>query len=103
MLRNANLNSRGDETSEDRVFRYKLDLESRKTPVYHHRLAELVRATLDSLLNVVVPLEVGEDVKIDAFRWLMDKEKVYQVFPQSDSLSCSSPSVVGGQGVGLRA
>ena len=85
MLRNANLNSRGDETSKDCVFRYRLDLEPGKTPVYHHRLAELVRATLDSLLNVVVPLEVGEDVKIDAFRWLMDKEKVYQVFPQSDS------------------
>ena len=103
MLRNANLNSRGDETSKDCVFRYRLDLEPGKTPVYHHRLAELVRATLDSLLNVVVPLEVGEDVKIDAFRWLMDKEKAYQVFPQTECPSCSSPSAVGGQGVGLRA
>ena len=103
MLRNASLNSRGDETSADYVFRYKLDLESEKAPVYHHRLTELVRVTLESLHNVVVSLEAGEDIKVDGFRWLMDKEKVYQVFHQADSPSHSSDSADRGQGVGLKA
>lgn len=85
MLRNASPNSRADETSRDYVFRYELNVESEKAPVYHHRLTELVRAILDNLLNVVVPLEANDDVKVDGFRWLMDKETMCRVFPEADS------------------
>lgn len=102
MLRNASLNLRGDETSKDYIFHYKLDLESEKTPVYHHRLTELVRAILGSLLNVSMPLEARRDVKIDGFRWLIDKEKVYQVYPQTDSSSHSSEFAERGQGLSLK-
>jgi hypothetical protein len=92
LLKNVNLNSKEDETSQDYIFRYRLDLESEKTPIFHHRLAELVRTVLESLLDVIVPLKVGEDVKVDGFRWLMDREQVYQLFSQTGSSSVSSAS-----------
>jgi len=83
--KNASQNSRGNETSQDYVFHYKVDLESQKAPAYHHRLTELAGEILANLLNVIVPVETGRDVKVDSFRWLMDKEEVYQVFPRADS------------------
>jgi len=85
LLKNASQNSRGNETSQDYVFHYEVDLESQKAPAYHHRLTELAREILANLLNVIVPVETGKDVKVDSFRWLMDKEEVYQVFPRADS------------------
>ena len=85
MLKNASQNSRGNETSHDYVFRYEVDLASQKTPAYHHRLTELAREILANLLNVIVPVESGRDVKVDSFRWLMNKEDVCQVFPRADS------------------
>ena len=101
MLRNASLNSRGDETSQDYVFRYKLDLESEKTPVYYHRLTELVRAILGNLFNIIMPLKASKDMKVDAFRWLMDKENVYQLFAETASPSCSRDFAEKGQGLSL--
>ncbi|MFH0768245.1 MAG: radical SAM protein [Chloroflexota bacterium] len=73
-------NLEAEETSRDYIFRYPLDLESKKDSVYHHRLTELVRAVLEDMLNLVVPVNEGKDVKIDGFRWLMDKERVHQIF-----------------------
>ena len=102
MLKNASLNSGGNRTSQDYIFNYKLDLESESRPVYHHRLAELVRVILEDLLNVVMPMKVGEDMKIDSFRWLMDKESSYQIFPQTDSHSHTSDTAERGQGLGLK-
>ncbi|MDY7019340.1 MAG: radical SAM protein [Chloroflexota bacterium] len=63
------------------IFRYKLDLESEGRQVYHHRPAELVRHILESLLGIIVPLKAGSDVNIDGFRWLMDKQRNYEIFP----------------------
>ncbi len=85
MLRNANLNLKESELNQDHIFRYKLDLECGKTPVFHNRLAELVRTVMESLLNIVMPLKMGKDVKIDGFRWLMDREQIYPLFSQTDS------------------
>jgi len=102
LLKNASLNLGGNKTSQDYVFSYKLDLESESRPVYHHRLAELVRVILENLLSVVMPLKVGEDMKIDSFRWLMDKESSYQIFPQTDSHSHTSDTAEREQGLGSR-
>jgi len=88
--RDANLNSEGNSVSPDYAFSYELNPESKSHPIYHHRLTELVRAILEDLLNVVMPLKAGEDVKVDGFRWLTDKENTYQVFPETDSNSRSS-------------
>ncbi|HEY42239.1 MAG TPA: radical SAM protein [Dehalococcoidia bacterium] len=90
MQRNGNPNSRGNDASQDYVFSYKLNREPESRPVYHHRPAELVRAILESLLNVVTPMKAGEDTKIDGFRWLMDTESAFQIFPEADGHSHSS-------------
>ncbi|MBM3154276.1 MAG: radical SAM protein [Chloroflexi bacterium] len=92
-LKSVNRHSKADETQQDYAFRYRLDLESAKTPVFHHRLAELVRAVLESLLNVVVPQSSGKDVKVDGFRWLMDREQNYPLFCNLDK--ASAPSAFG--------
>ena len=81
-----------DETYQDYIYNFKLDSDSEGRPIYHYRLAELVRVTLESLLNIVVPLKADNDIKIDGFRWLMEKDDSYQVFPQTTSPSYSSRS-----------
>jgi len=84
LLKRENLYLGVDETSQDYIFNYKLDLGSEGKPIYNYRLAELVRIILENLLNIVVPLKVKKDINIDGFRWLMDKENSYQLFPQID-------------------
>lgn len=91
-MKSANLNLKESKANQDYLFRYKLDLECGKTPVFHNRLAELVRIALESLLGIIMPLEMGKDVKIDGFRWLTDREETYQLFSQTDSSLCSSDS-----------
>jgi len=53
LVKSVKLNSKEDEKLKDYTFRYKLNLESEKTPVFHHRLAELVRVILENLLDLV--------------------------------------------------
>lgn len=84
MQRNASLNLKESEMSEDYVFRYKLDLESEKEKVYHHRPAELVRELLQALLDIITLAEAGKKVNIDSFRWLMDSGGSYQIFPEAN-------------------
>ncbi len=68
---------------EDYVFRYKLNPESAvKTGAYQHRLTHLFTAILENLLNIIVPLRGSKDVKIDGFRWLMDRGECYQIFAE---------------------
>jgi len=102
LLKDTSSNLGEDETSQDYIFRYPLDPESGKGPVYHHRLAEVVRVILENLLNIVMPVKEGKDVKVDGFRWLMDKERFYQIFPQSDSHSPSSQLAEKVQEIGLK-
>jgi hypothetical protein len=92
LLKSANLNSKEDEKLKDYTFRYKLNLESEKTPVFHHRLAELVRTILENLLDEIVTSKAGEDVKIDGFRWLTDKEQTYPLFTKTETSFPSSDS-----------
>jgi len=91
-LKSVNRNSKADEAHQDYAFHYRLDSESTRAPVFHHRLAELGRAVLESLLNVVVPQSSGEDVKVDGFRWLMDREQSYPLFRNLDKPSAFSAS-----------
>jgi len=70
-------------------------------PVYHHCLVELVRAVPEDLLSIVTPLEAGEDVKVDGFRWLMDNDNPYQIFPETDSRSRPSKTAFYEHGIDL--
>ena len=92
MPRNVNPNSRGDKAPRDYVFHYKLDTEPEETPVYHHRPTEALREILQSILDIVIPLDNGKDIKVDGFRWLTDREKLYQLLPRNTG-SSSSPDL----------
>ena len=68
-----------DPSSEDCVFRYTLGRND--IPHYHDRLVELVRANLENILNTVIPMENGREVKLDSFKLLNDVDTVYEIFP----------------------
>lgn len=69
----------------DYVFRYKLD--SNKTPVFKDPLLEMIRAQLDNILNVVIPVEGQREVKIDGFKLLRDRRTIHKIFPQEQESS----------------
>ncbi|RLC70340.1 MAG: hypothetical protein DRI26_07345 [Chloroflexi bacterium] len=69
----------------DYVFRYKLD--GKKETVYQDPLLDMIRAQLENILNIIIPVEGQREVKIDGFKLLRDRKTVYKVFPQEpDSL-----------------
>ena len=69
----------------DYVFRYKLD--SNKTPVFKDPLLEMIRAQLESILDVVIPVEGQREVRIDGFKLLRDRSTIYRIFPQEKEAS----------------
>jgi hypothetical protein len=66
--------------SEDYIFRYPLQLESASNAIYPNAVTEMIRAQLQSLLNLVVPVAGGKEVKVDGFKLLRDRDKVYDIF-----------------------
>jgi len=64
----------------DHVFRY--GLNGKKEPLYVDPLVEMIRAQLENILNIVIPLEGQREVKIDGFKLLRDRRKGYKIFPQ---------------------
>ena len=69
----------------DYIFRYKLD--SSKIPVSKDPLLEMIRAELENILNVVVPVEGQREVKIDGFKLLRDRRTIHKIFPQEQESS----------------
>ncbi len=63
----------------DYVFRYPLDGEGGE-PLYHDPLLEMVRVLLESLLDVVVLTQQGEEVKVDGFRLLSRPQEEHRIF-----------------------
>lgn len=66
--------------SEDYIFRYPLRLEPASNAMYPNATTEMIRAQLQSLLNVIVPVAGGKEVKIDGFKLLRDRNTVYDIF-----------------------
>jgi len=62
------------------AFRYNLDTE--KEGVYQDPLLEMIRAQLENILNIAIPVEGQREVKIDGFKLLRDHKRVYKIFPQ---------------------
>ena len=69
----------------DYVFRYKLDDSTE--PVYSDPLLEMIRAQLESILDVVIPVQGQREVRIDGFKLLRDRSTVYRIFPQEQESS----------------
>ena len=74
-----------DTTRSEYVFRYQLHQEGEEAdgPFYEDRLLEMIRQQLESLLNLVVPVQRGKEVKIDGFKLLSDPDTTYEIFPLS--------------------
>lgn len=67
--------------SQDYIFRYRLKSEGAKEPFYSDRLLELVRTQLKNILDIVLPLQDGKEVKINGFKLLRDRNTLYEIFP----------------------
>ncbi|MBI2864281.1 MAG: hypothetical protein HYX94_06925 [Chloroflexi bacterium] len=67
------------------VFRYRLRPEDGEgeAPFYEDRLLEMIRQQLSSLLNLVVPVYRGREVRVDGFKLLSDLDTVHDIFPLS--------------------
>ncbi len=68
-------------SQEDYVFRYRL--EPQKGGAYQDRLVEMMRAQLENILNIVIPVCGEREVKVDGFKLLRDREGIYKIFPDS--------------------
>ncbi len=73
-----------DNDSGDYVFRYPLALNQDREGFYHDRLTEMIRLQLASLLDLLIPLQQGKEVKIDGFKLLNQQDIAYEVFPQRE-------------------
>ncbi|MDP2919658.1 MAG: radical SAM protein [Dehalococcoidia bacterium] len=82
-MQNKPRDTGGQTQANDYVFRYPVGQGHDHTALYHNRLAELLRSTLESLLNTVVLQRDGRDIKIDGFRWLDVKSDSYRIFGDS--------------------
>lgn len=78
-------NSKEIINDEDYVFRFKLDdIDSKNTNILDDPLAEMTRSQLEALLNIVILTYKGEEVKVEGFKFLNDRETIYKIFPVSD-------------------
>jgi len=68
--------------SEDYIFRYQLQFEPARDTVYPNPVTEMIRAQLQNILNLVIPVAGSKEVKIDGFKLLRDKNTIYEVFPK---------------------
>lgn len=68
----------------DYVFRYRLEVEDKGEPIYHDPLVEMIREQMENLLNIVIPVEGQREVKIDGFKLLRDRERIYKIFAQEE-------------------
>ena len=67
--------------SEDCVFHYRIDTEGGFPQ--KERVLELLRSTLHNLLNILVLTRDGQEVEVDGFRLIRDKDVDYEVFPSA--------------------
>jgi len=69
-------------SEEDFVFRFKVDGETPRDPVYDDPLTELVRSQLEALLEVVVLTRDGEELRgVDGFRFMKHLDRQYRIHP----------------------
>ena len=66
--------------SEDYVFRYRLRLEPDRNALYQDPLMEMIRAQLANILNLVIPVAGGKELKLDGFKLLRDRDTIHKIF-----------------------
>ena len=65
---------------EDYVFRYPLQFDKDSKGVYQDPLLEMLRAQLENILNLVIPVSGEKELKVDGFKLLRDRETIYKIF-----------------------
>jgi len=67
--------------SEDHIFRYQLRPDRSRAALHPDPATVIIRAQLENILNVVVPIVGGQEQKVDGFRLLRDRGTTYELFP----------------------
>lgn len=70
-------------SSCDYIFRFKLDAIDKPGCPGMDRPTEMVKKLLGNLLNVVIPCAGTEEVKIDGFKLLNNREMIYKIFDET--------------------
>lgn len=68
--------------SEDYVFRYPLQLEPESRWGSQDPLFEMLRAQLENILNLVIPVSGEKELKVDGFKLLRDRETIHKIISQ---------------------
>lgn len=69
----------------DYVFRYRLSDD--EEPGSGDPVLEMIRAQLESILDVVIPVEGQREVKIDGFKLLRDRRTIHRLFSRQQESS----------------
>lgn len=80
--------------SEDYVFRYRIERGDELTQ--RDRVLELLRSSLENLLNIVVLTRDGREVEVDGFKLLRDRETIHELFASGRVDEPMSSSSTGG-------
>jgi hypothetical protein len=67
--------------SHDFVFCFELGNLNKEDIIYDKPLVEMIRQQIKNLLEVVSFAKKGEEVNIDGFKLLCDKNSIYSLFP----------------------
>lgn len=67
-------------SSSDYVFRYQLQPVPDRDTVYPNRSTEMIRAQLENLLNLIIPVTGGKELKVDGFKLLNDRGTIHELF-----------------------
>lgn len=70
-------------SNEDYVFQYKLDHRGNEESHYaQDRLLEVIREEMKNILDIVLPTHGDQEVKVDGFKLLKDRNKIHKIFSQ---------------------
>ena len=67
-------------SAKDYVFRYGLEPDGKRRAVYPDPLVEMIREQLENMLNIVIPVEGQREVRVDGFKLLSDRKRIYRIF-----------------------
>ena len=77
----------GEDFEKEYVFRYPLQTDEAPTsrggePMYYDHLVEMLRLQLKNLLDLVIPVCGDRELKIDGFKLLRDRGRIYRIYSE---------------------
>ncbi len=68
---------------EDFVFRFDLSYVQSKG-LYNDPIVEMFREQIANILDIVILMEGGKEIKVDGFKFLNNSKIIYQIFHKPD-------------------